>query len=213
MGTVRLKRALGLSVLSCLALGLFGCSGQFFAGMSRDSAVHQAEDGAEHPAADTASAAVDYAPEEVVEVEGDESLEPPVSVRIAQAFVADNTLKVKVHVQPKIAVDPAGIVVSLFGLKDGEIAERQAQRLSDVVSWKEILPSQKIALLFSVPSQDLSEYQVRCSWGREAGKSLESIEAKAEAPEVPASPESIATADLTAPAEPSAAEGKTEEKV
>jgi hypothetical protein len=94
-------------------------------------------------------------------------------VRVAQAFFDERELNVKVHLEAKTAIPSAQIVVGLLGLREGVIVEEKLQLLSSVYSKETLEAGQTLALNFSLKSDDLTEYQVRCSWGSDAARLAE----------------------------------------
>lgn len=131
----------------------------------------------------------------------------PLELRIGNAFRDEKDLHVKVYVEPMYRLDPEDVVVSIAGLKEGEVIEEQHHRLSDVVSSSSVGPGQRVALRFTLPAENLSEYQVRCSWGADAQMMLAKLEQpQAVSPAVSESeiPQETALPEKGDPSEPEA---------
>lgn len=96
--------------------------------------------------------------------------EAPLSVSLEQAFYVGQSLNVKVSLRPKIELPSADILVRVQGLKDGELRETVEQRLSEIFPFESIKADQSAVLRFVLKSQDLSEFQILCSWGEDAHK-------------------------------------------
>ena len=90
----------------------------------------------------------------------------PVDVSVAQAFFDSKVLNVKVHLKTLTDMDPKDIVVGVSGLREGSLVEETYQRVSEVVNETELDEDSVVALRFKLNSEDLSEYQVKCSWGK-----------------------------------------------
>lgn len=94
----------------------------------------------------------------------------PITVQVAQAFFDEDELKIKIHLEAKTQMDPAQILVAVQGLREGEIVEEHLQLVGDITKTKTLEPGKRIALVFSLRGEALTEYQVRCSWGTEAAE-------------------------------------------
>lgn len=92
----------------------------------------------------------------------------PLSVDVAQAFFDQEKLNIKIILSTHTEVDPSQIVLGVSGLSDGELVEETYKKLSDVVAGDLLEADSKIAVRFELTQKDLTEYQVRCSWGNEA---------------------------------------------
>lgn len=92
----------------------------------------------------------------------------PLSVEIAQAFFDQEKLNVKVILTTHTEINPNDVVLGVTGLTDGELVEETYKKVSDVVASDMLDANTKIALRFELDKKDLSEYQVKCSWGEEA---------------------------------------------
>lgn len=92
----------------------------------------------------------------------------PLKVRVAQAFFNGEDLHIKVHVSTKTELPADSIVVEVSGLREGEIKESQYQQLSKVTGLPLLQAGQIIVVPFTLQAQELTEYQVRTTWGEEA---------------------------------------------
>jgi hypothetical protein len=106
-----------------------------------------------------------------------DSAEAPLDVEVSQAFIRDQQLNVMVRLTPKTDMDSKVVAVSVSGLLDGEVREEQIQSLADATEMPRLLGGESYVLLFALQAQDLSEYQVKASWGKEAQELLASIQA------------------------------------
>lgn len=92
----------------------------------------------------------------------------PLSIEVAQAFFDQEKLNVKVVVTTHTEINPADIVIGIAGLRDGELVEETYKKISEVVASEELDAETKLIVRFELVSKDLSEYQVKCSWGKDA---------------------------------------------
>jgi hypothetical protein len=107
----------------------------------------------------------------------DRTKEPPLDLQITQSFVQASKLHVKVLVNAKTDFPADEVIVSLFGLRDGEIVEKQTKLMSEEINSRELSNGQSVVLYFVLNKTDLSEYQVKCSWGKDALEIIASIKA------------------------------------
>ena len=115
----------------------------------------------------TASQSAASASEANSKVDAKTRREPPLELSVAQAFFNEDKLSVKVRLHTKTKIDPKAVQVTVSGLREGQVVEEQAQKISEVVSSEELPADTTLALLFSLSAQELTEYQVRCSWGEQ----------------------------------------------
>lgn len=94
----------------------------------------------------------------------------PLGVRVAQAFFSEQELVVKVHLESKTELDPKTIAVSVLGLREGEVVEENRKIVSEVTSEKHLAVGSVTAIRFTLSASELTEYQVRCSWGEDVQK-------------------------------------------
>ncbi|MCB0324305.1 MAG: hypothetical protein KDD69_12065 [Bdellovibrionales bacterium] len=92
----------------------------------------------------------------------------PVEVKVTQAFFEESDLKVKVHLTALTPLKTEQVLVAVAGLQEGEVVEEHQQRLNEVLGGEYLRQGQTAALLFSLETGSLTEYQVRCSWGDSA---------------------------------------------
>lgn len=147
-----------LSCCSCSSLGFGYFFGQDDSGP--DSGAKQAPS-----APELVSAVSEDAPES--QWLGDAE-QHPLKVRVAQAFFNGEDLHIKVHVSTKTELPADSIVVEVSGLREGEIKESQYQQLSKVTGLPVLQAGQIIVVPFTLQAQELTEYQVRTTWGEEA---------------------------------------------
>lgn len=95
------------------------------------------------------------------------SKEPPISVDISHAFIEQGKLHVKVYVEPKTSIPAEMVEVAVTGLREGQVVENVSKRMSEVIPTAELEAGRRFAVLFSLESAELTEYQVKCSWGSE----------------------------------------------
>ena len=100
----------------------------------------------------------------------DESLEqiPPIEVDVSQAFFNQDKLNVKVDLKTLKDFNSDEILVGILGLKQGDVVEQNFKRLKDIVSIKTLDADSNIAVRFELQSNELTEYQISCSWGLKA---------------------------------------------
>jgi hypothetical protein len=96
--------------------------------------------------------------------------EAPLELKVAQAFFDEEDLVVKVHLTAKTAMRADEIVVGVVGLEEGNVVEEKLQFVNEVVSQEILAPQSVTALRFTLTAKNLSEYQIRCSWGDEVQK-------------------------------------------
>lgn len=108
---------------------------------------------------------------------GEESPAPMV-VDITQAFIENGQLRVQARLEAKTSLQTAKVVLQLSGLKDGEVVEQQIQRLSELTPLSELSSGQAVAAQFALNSGELTEYQLRCSWGADAVALLDRVAPK-----------------------------------
>ncbi len=124
----------------------------------------------------------------------------PFELEIASAFVQDEKLNVKVMLAAKQRFDTQHVVLSVAGLRDGVTVEEQVKPLAEVFAESEMNAGQTIAVFFTLEAADLSEYQVRCSWGRDADEVI--ARTTPSAPEKPAEKSSTPHRERTGAVDP-----------
>lgn len=92
----------------------------------------------------------------------------PVRLEIAQAFFENQKFHVKVYLLAEEPLDPSQFIVTVSGLRDSKVIEERIQRVGDFISSPHLKRGDMIALRFELGASDLSEFQVRCSWGEDA---------------------------------------------
>jgi len=133
--------------------------------------------------------------------------EAPLDLTISQAFIDKGLLNVKVVLEPKANLDPRQIAVSLIGLKEGEIVGEVTKRASDVYAGPVLETGERLAMRFEVDAADLSEYQVKCSWGGEE-KNARALSESSGSSQAVTSEEEIVT-PLTTASEPQVIDAET----
>ena len=103
---------------------------------------------------------------------GARAKEPPLSVSVAQAFFVGEKLQVKVRVEAKTTLPTDEVVLSVVGLKEGQVVETHDIALNQVLHTASIYSGQSALASFELESQDLSEYQLQCRWGADAVQQL-----------------------------------------
>ncbi len=100
----------------------------------------------------------------------DKSLEqiPPIEVDVSQAFFNEDKLNVKVGLKTLKDFNSDEILIGILGLKQGDVVEQNFKRLKDVISTQKVNSNSKVAVRFELQSNDLTEYQITCSWGSKA---------------------------------------------
>ncbi len=92
----------------------------------------------------------------------------PLVVAVSQAFFVGEELHIKVRLEAKTVLPAAQVVVSVLGLREGQIVETHYQVLNTLTKDERIVPGQTFVLPFALLSKDLSEYQIQCRWGNDA---------------------------------------------
>ncbi len=99
----------------------------------------------------------------------------PVEVEVAQAFFNRDKLNVKVVLKTLKDFNSDEIVLGILGLKQGEIVEQSFKRVKDVIGTSSLEPDTKVVARFELQSNDLTEYQVSCTWGNKAKQKWASV--------------------------------------
>jgi len=102
----------------------------------------------------------------------------PVEVEVAQAFFNRDKLNVKVVLKTLKEFNSDEVVLGVLGLKQGEIVEQSFKRVKDVIAAKTIDSETKVVARFELQSNDLTEYQVSCTWGEKAKQKWASVNNK-----------------------------------
>jgi hypothetical protein len=137
---------------------------------------------------------------------------PPLDMAIIQKFRDEHdSLRVKVQLEAKTDLNTKLVEVTLLGLHEGKVVASQKKLLAEVFPNKNFKRGQTAVVLFEVPAEGLSEYQVKCAWAIENNKPIDSLRAKLESKtstDIEANPEqnsikvSTTTVGLSNPAEP-----------
>lgn len=96
----------------------------------------------------------------------------PIDVEIAQSFVKDGKLHLKVMIRPRTTIETGQVLVSVLGLDEGQVIEEQRQVLSEAVTTKHLAANELAALFFTLTREGITEYQVKCQWGKDAQEVL-----------------------------------------
>lgn len=96
----------------------------------------------------------------------------PIDVEIAQSFVKDGKLHLKVIIRPRTTIETNDVLVSVLGLEEGQVIEEQRQTLGDAVTTKRLAANELAALFFTLKQEGITEYQVKCQWGKDAQEAL-----------------------------------------
>lgn len=106
---------------------------------------------------------------ERINYEQTEEKRPPLKIKIVKSYLDEkDRLNVKVLLEPETKISPKEVELSLQGLRDGEVVERQVKQLSELTPFETLRKDQSLAVLLQLASSDFSEYQVRLSWGEDA---------------------------------------------
>lgn len=100
--------------------------------------------------------------------ESERPLEAPLTLNVVQAFYDGPRLHLKVRLDAKTTISADEVIVSVAGLKDGQIREVHDQRLQAVVPFKRLSSGESAVVPFVLDGTGLSEYQVGLTWGEEA---------------------------------------------
>jgi len=85
------------------------------------------------------------------EESGSEFDRTPLSVEVVQAFFDEDELKIKIHLQSKIELNPSEILVGVSGLEEGEVVEEHLQRVSEVLSSDKLFQSHFNEMILKKP--------------------------------------------------------------
>ncbi len=103
---------------------------------------------------------------------------PPVDVSVIHAFYDKNALNVKVRVDAREKIPTKDVVVGIYGLREGEQVEKHLKLLSEETTAAYLDENESLAFRFNLNEPDLSEYQVRLSWGLDAQPVLAKLSEK-----------------------------------
>lgn len=165
-----------MRIISLFALGvscvlLVGCS--FFGGIIEGNQI------SENVGAEVSSNATSPTPSVKInntEIDNAEIKQPavvtqksPIELEIMQAYVSsNNSLEIVADVRALTEIDARRVAIVASGFSRGVLKQEQVQKLSDIFG-KDVVPEgEKILVRFSLYSSDLTDYQVRASWGAEA---------------------------------------------
>lgn len=90
----------------------------------------------------------------------------PVDVRILEETVVNNLLELKVELRALAYLDAQDVMIEAVGLAEGDVLQRESKHLGDLINQKMLEPDQAVIISFSIPAENLAEYQVRCIWGQ-----------------------------------------------
>lgn len=112
---------------------------------------------------------------QVVDLE-DSEIKSPLNVSVKEAYQEKNRLYVQAKVVAAADISAETAVVGIVGLKDGEEVARQFVKLSQLAQTPQIKGGQSIEVPLELAASDISEFQVRCLWGKEAAAVLATID-------------------------------------
>ncbi|MFN8389264.1 MAG: hypothetical protein U0136_03135 [Bdellovibrionota bacterium] len=107
-------------------------------------------------------------PSALGQTQGEVAKPAPLTVSVAQAFFVGEQLHVKVRLEAKTALPTDQIVVSVLGLREGQVVEKHHQIASRMSPDAKLYSGQSLLIPFALAGKDLSEYQVQCRWGADA---------------------------------------------
>ena len=94
--------------------------------------------------------------------------EAPVDLEVAPATRdEDGKLRIRAYVRARTALETKSLAVSAQGLREGEVVEKLVRSISEVFPHDVMRKGQSALVQFELSADDLSEYQVVCSWGEE----------------------------------------------
>jgi len=93
---------------------------------------------------------------------------PPIEISLGQAFTVQDSLFVKAEIDIKKDILADEVLVSAIGLNEGSIKVKQSRLLSDVVESVVLESGTKLVVPFELPIKELSEFQLKCSWGEDS---------------------------------------------
>lgn len=99
---------------------------------------------------------------------------PPVKVEVSQVFSVQDSLFVKVSIEALKDLYSDDIEISALGLEEGKVITEQRIRLSKFIDKKEFNKGAKYLIPFELPRKKIAEFQLKCSWGDDVRKNLES---------------------------------------
>ncbi len=94
-------------------------------------------------------------------------LKPPVELEIPQAFVANDTLHLKVSVKPLVNLRSNQVALDIIGLNQGQECERQSRVLSKIAAEPIMKADEILVSDFEMPAKNLDEYKVVCKWNED----------------------------------------------
>ena len=92
----------------------------------------------------------------------------PVEVQIKSASKDEGLLKVAVTLKPFTKLHTKDVAVALVGLRGDKIVEKQSSMLNALVGERILEKSEKVDVEFVLSAANLTDYQVKCSWGQDA---------------------------------------------
>ena len=102
---------------------------------------------------------------------------PPVEISILSVKNIDGKLLVDAELKPLTDIPSRDVTLALFGLKGGVVVESDIKNLAELLGDDELEAEIPRNASFSIPSAEITDYQVKCSWGEEA-KELASLGAQ-----------------------------------
>jgi hypothetical protein len=108
--------------------------------------------------------------ENKIELPSDFKEVPPIKLTLAQAFSVQKSLFVKANIEILDDIAAEDVVIGAIGLKEGLLKEEQYTPLSKVWNKKIITKGTSIVVPFEWPISNITEFQLKCSWGEEAKK-------------------------------------------
>lgn len=92
----------------------------------------------------------------------------PVEVQIKSASKDQGLLKVAVTLKPFTKLHTKDVAVALVGLSGDKVVEKQSSMLNALVGERILEKSEKVDVEFVLSADNLTDYQVKCSWGQDA---------------------------------------------
>lgn len=111
--------------------------------------------------------------------------EPPLRVDVLNAIYIGGELNVKVKVVSKTDLPTQEVALALLGLTEGRVTGEKVFKLSELYDQPVLKEDEPVIALLTLQSNDLSEYQVKTSWGDDAKELLKEAAQTSGPPNLP----------------------------